>query len=51
MSIEGDRAEVARVIVGHASTMQIHTNNIINWNLLKKHKFHPAMTSADEVHF
>nr|CAB3248537.1 glutamate--cysteine ligase regulatory subunit-like [Phallusia mammillata] len=49
MSMEGDRAEVARVMTSHASVVQIHTGNIINWNLLKKHKFHQNMTSTDEL--
>ena len=49
MSIEGDRAEVARIVIGHSSTMEIHTGNILNWTMLKKHRFHPSMTSSDEV--
>ena len=49
MSVEGDHAEVARIVIGHSNTIRIHTGNIINWNMLKKHKFHPSMTSSDEV--
>ncbi|XP_078493820.1 glutamate--cysteine ligase regulatory subunit-like [Ciona intestinalis] len=49
MSMDTDRNEVARIMVGHASHVRLHTGNVINWNLLKKHKFRPAMTSSDEL--
>jgi len=49
MSMEGDRAEVARIVIGHANSIGIHTGNILNWTMLKKHRFHSSMTSADEV--
>ena len=51
MSTEGDRTEVARIVIGHAEKLCIHTGNIINWKLLKKLKFHPFMTATDEVSY
>lgn len=47
--MEGDRAEVARIVIGHANSIGIHTGNILNWTMLKKHRFHPSMTSSDEL--
>ena len=49
MSFESDRAEVARILISNADSIGIHTGNILNWTMLKKHRFHPSMTSSDEV--
>ena len=52
MSTEGDRTEVARIVIGHAEKICIHTGNIICWKLLKKIQAQPLMTATDEVcHF
>ena len=47
--MEGERAEVARIVISHANSIGIDTGNILNWTMLKKHRFHPSMTSTDEV--
>ncbi|XP_076823414.1 glutamate--cysteine ligase regulatory subunit-like [Clavelina lepadiformis] len=49
MSLDAERAEIARIMVGHCNTFSIHSGNIINWNMLKKHRFHTSMTSSDEL--
>ena len=47
--MEHDKAEVARIVIGNSNVVDIHTGNIINWNMLKKQRFHSLMTSSDEV--
>lgn len=44
-----NKAEVAGILIGQSNVVDIHTGNIINWNMLKKQRFHQLMTSSDEV--
>jgi len=48
MSLDGERnCDTARMMMGHANTMVMHTGNVIDWFLLKKNRH--SMISPDEL--
>lgn len=50
MSLDGERnCDTARLMVGNASSMTVHTGNVIDWFLLKKNRCRHGLISPDEL--
>jgi len=50
MSLDGERnSDTARMMLGHANSLTVHTGNVIDWFLLKKNRSRLSAISPDEL--